>query len=182
MNIVLLPPLYLPPVSYFRFMAEADMAVIDTSMRYNRRVKQVHRTVVSGQNGPSLLTVPVSSPHSPGCSLARVGISGHGQWWRVHRSTLETLYGPTPFFHLYKKEFFDFIQPDAVGRPITGLDIDLILAVRRLCGIDTPLSACLDSRYNTDVQVGITDLRHHDFYADPGARSVIETLFTEGRI
>lgn len=181
MNIVLLPPLFIPPARYFSLMAKADIAVIDTTMRYDKRRKAVHRTVVSGKEGaPSWLTVPVSTSNTTGRSWDDIRVSGHGEWWRVMRLTLATLFGPTPFFHLYKDEIFATICPEAVGRSICDFDIDLILTMRRFLGITTPLSVTLDERYATDSDVTVTDFRAHDFYADPDSRSVVETLFKDG--
>ncbi len=182
-KIVVLGAGYLPAAGYFRAMAEADLAVIDTAMRYDKRRKAVHRTIVSGADGkPSLLTVPVSTPGTSRCRWDEVRVSPHGEWWRVQRMTLATLFGPTPWFDLMRHDIFPAIDERAVGRTITDLDIDLILAIRRLAGITTPLSVALDPRYVDDPDVTITDLRDHDFFADPEARSAIETLFKEGSL
>lgn len=181
MNIVLLPPLYLPPAEYFQLMKEADMAVIDTALRYRKNMKAVHRTVVSGPTGNAFLTVPVSTPGSSKCSWNEVTVSPHGEWWRIHKTTLETLYGPTPYYHLYKHDLNPIIDAAAVGHPITDLNIGLVVAIRKLSGIITPLSVTLDPRYIEDKKVKITDFRNHDFYASESARSVLEDLFQHGR-
>lgn len=182
MNIVVLAPLFLPPPEYFKIMKEADSVVIDTAMSYDKRFKTVHRTVVSAPHGPSFLTVPVSTPGTSRCRWESVKVSGHGEWWRVQKSTMSTLYGPTPYFDLYKHDIFPFFNEDAVGQTITDLDIRLIVALRRLAGITTPMSVTLDPRYLTDADVSVTDLRKYDFYSDERSRSVIEKLFHEGGI
>lgn len=183
MKIVLLAPLYLPQAGYFHAMADADMAVIDTAMRYDKRRKAVHRTVVSGADGtPALLTMPVSTPGTSHCRWDEVRVSPHGEWWRVQQLTLATLFGPTPWFDLMRHDIFRTIDKTAVGRTVTDIDIALILTVRRLARITTPLSVSLDPRYSTDPDVNITDLRDHNFYADPDARSAVETLFKEGEL
>lgn len=182
MKILLLSPLYLPPANYFRLMAESDLTVIDTSLPYNKRNKAVHRTAVSGRGEASLLTVPVSTPGTTRCAWDEVTVSPHGEWWRVHKLTLATLFGPTPYFDYFKDELLRPIGPDSVGRPVTDLDIDIILNVRKLLGIDTPLSVTLDSRYATDPGVEIIDRRHDDFYATGAERSIAEHLFHYGRL
>lgn len=179
-NIVLLPPLFAPPVAYFKAIAGADLAVIDTAMRYDKRQKSVHRTVVTGAHAAAFLTVPVTTPGTSRCPWDEVRVSPHGQWWRVMTSTLATLFGPTPYYNYYRQDFAPMLTEQAVGRPITDLDLDIILAVCRLVGIRTPLSVTLDPRYKADNGVEIADLRYHDFYADPAARSILETLFTQG--
>lgn len=185
MKIVLLAPLLLPPVGYFSIMKEADMAVIDTSMRYDKRFKAIHRTPVRPQSNSSegsFLNIPISSSHTNRCNINDITVSPHGEWWRVWRMTLATIYGPTPFFDLYKHDLFPLIDQKAVGRKITDLNIDLILTVRRLGDIDTPLSVCLDERYLSDADVEIADLRQNDFRNSPNDVSVLETLFNEGNL
>lgn len=182
MNIVLLPPLFLPPTEYFRLIADADMAVIDTGLSFDKRFKAVHRTVVAGSAGETFLTVPVSRPESSLCPWSDVRVSGHGEWFRVQRLTLATLFGPTPWFDLYRHDIFPLIGESAVGRRITDLDIDLVMAVCRLSGIRTPMSVTLDPRYADDTDVRVDDFRPYDFYGKPGAVSVLETLFTQGKV
>ena len=178
MKILKLAPLFLPPPEYFRLMGEVDIVILDEELRHDRRMKSMHRTVLSGSAGASLLTVPVSSPKKGGRSRwSDVRVSPHGRWWHVHQLTMATLYGPTPFFDMYKYDFFPLLDSGAVGRSITDFNIDLILTVRRLTGNVTPLSMGLDPRYERDSSVEIIDMRFHDFYADSSVRSVIESLF-----
>ena len=180
MKILLLSPLYLPPMEYFRKMEEADLVVLDVEGRYDKRFKALHRTRVSNGEGAALLTVPVSTPGSSKCKTGELRVSGHGEWWRVEQQTLATLFGPTPFFNFYKHEVFELLNEKAVGENLTDFNIKLILLIRRFLGISTPMSMTLDKRYEKDEDVEIVDLRSYDFYKDEGARSVIETLFKEG--
>lgn len=185
MKIVLFAPLLLPPAGYFRAMQEADLAVIDTSMRYDKRFKAIHRTPIGPQSNTSegsFLNIPISSSHANHCNVNDITVSPHGEWWRVWRMTLSTLYGPTPYFDLYRHDFFPLIDEKTVGRPITDINIDFILTVRRLCGITTPLSVNLDERYSGDTNVEITDLRRQDFRDLPDSVSVLDNLFKEGQL
>lgn len=186
MKIVILPPLYLPPADYFRIMAEVDMAVINPFVRYDKRFKGTHRTVISSGHGAAFLTVPVSRDKSADSSKSYswndVSVSSHGSWWHTHRATLETLYGATPYFHLFKQEFFEFIDSVSVGKSVSEFDIALILAIRRLAKIETPLSVSLDPRYREDSGVDIYDMTRMDFYDNGEKRSAIEQLFREGSL
>ena len=184
MRVVRLAPLYLPPADYFRAMALADLAVIDVSLRFDKRYKAVHRTRISSGESTSFLTVPISLEHSS-CEPKRYAdalVSPHGEWWRVQRMTLATLFGPTPFFDLFRHDIFPSIDVEAVGRSIVDLDIDLIIALRKLCRINTPMSVVLDPRIKEDPDVEIIDMVYHDFYKDPEAVSIIETLFKRGAL
>ena len=182
MKIALLAPLYLPPTEFFHVMAGADMVVLDTDLCYNKRFKAMHRTVVESAHGPSFLTVPVSTPSTSRCKWNDVTISRHGMWWKVQKATMETLFGSTPFFSLYRQDIFPYLDEKAVGRPIVDLNIDLILAVRKLCSVSTPLSITLDPRYLHDEHVKIMDLRNQDFYRTAGNVTVLEHLFREGSL
>lgn len=182
MNIVILPPLFLPPPFYFEKIAGADLAVIDTSLRYDKRNKAVHRTVITSAHGPSFLTVPVNVPRCRNLKWEDVNVSPHGEWWRIFRLTMATLYGPTPYFDLYKDELFTSFTQEAIGRKITDLDLELLLSIMKLSHIRTHLSVSLDRRYTESPDSQIEDLRAYDFYAGPDERSVIETLFQTGSI
>ncbi|MCH5219867.1 MAG: WbqC family protein [Muribaculaceae bacterium] len=181
MNIVILPPLYLPPSSYFTAMKQADLAVIDTALRYDKRFKSVHRTVITSSDGSAFLTVPVSVPAGRNITWNDVRVSPHGEWWRVQKLTLATLFGATPFYSLIHQDITTLISEKFVGKPITDLDISIIVELRRLLDITTPISVTLDSRLAAMSDVEIIDMRHHDFYQDMDARSVIETLFKTGK-
>lgn len=180
--IIILPPLFLPPEHYFQVIREAELAVIDTSIKFDKRMKDVHRTVLSGQHGPEYVTVPICHPKTSRCAWNDVRISPHGQWWRNLSLKMATLYGPTPFFDFYRHDFLETVNERAVGRSVTDFDIDLILTVNRLSGITTPLSVELDTRWAGRSQTEIQDLRHHDFYGNGTERSAIEQLFMKGSI
>lgn len=183
MKIVLLAPILLPPAQYFKAMAEADVAVIDTAMRYDKRFKALHRTPIGSQANSSekkYLNIPISSAHHNHCSVSDIKVSPHGEWWRVWRMTLATVYGPSPYFDLYKHDFFPLLDEKSVGRPIAELNIDLLMTVRHLTGVDTPLSVTLDERYLSDKNVEICDLRHSDFVCAPDSVSVLDNLFKSG--
>lgn len=181
MTVLLLAPLFLPPPEYFRKMESADLVVLDTSMRYDKQFKAVHRTVLFTPLGNKFLTVPVSTPEGSKCHWEDVRVSGHGGWWHVQRDTMATLFGKTPFFDLYRRDIFEYFTEQAVGRRITDLDIDLIVCLRRLLGIATPMSVTLDSRFEKDSDVEIVDMRRHDFYEN-GDISALDALFHNGRI
>ena len=178
---VILAPIFAPPADFFRRIDSADLAVLDTGLRYDKRQKAMHRTVVSGLAGPAFLTVPVSTPGTTRCRWDEVRVSGHGEWWRVMASTLGTLFGPTPFYGYYRDEIEEILSGRAVGKPVTDMNLDLIVLLCRWLGIDTPLSVSLDERLLTDPGVRVDDLRRHNFYASEGERSVLETLFRNGR-
>ena len=100
-KVALLPPQLFGSVAYYAAMAQYRKAVVDTSLRYDKRFKSVHRYSIADARGELRLTVPVSRPE--GAFLAGnltwrdVTVSAHGRWWEVHLQALESAYGRTPF-------------------------------------------------------------------------------------
>lgn len=132
------------PAAYYAAMVDADYVVIDTAMRYDRRRKEVHRTIIDGAHGPVFLTVPVGRPQ--GRTWNDVAVSDHGRWWNVQQSTLATLFGATPYFNYYRHDICRCLNEATVGHPITDLDIDIDAAIRRLLGITARMSVTLDPK------------------------------------
>lgn len=158
LTVPVLAPAFLPPAAYYAVMAAYPVAVIDTSLRYDKRAKTVHRTVVADSHGQRHLTVPIARPATSRTDWANVRISAHGNWWLTMRATLATIYGSTPFFNYYRDEFDRLLTPESVGEPITNLVIDLDAVIRRLLGLPTALSVVADPR---DTAI---DMSRVDFY------------------
>lgn len=191
MRCVLLPPMYLPVAGYYAAMARYDVAVIDVSMRHDRRRKAVHRTVIAGNAGPLMLTVPVS--HTQGAKQwDQIAVADHGRWADEHRGALASAYGRTPFYEYYAPQFDALITDDAVGLPVTQFDCRLDALIRQLLGITTRVSAVLPPGIDPTT---VTDLRRSDFsqYAPPAYRqlradrlgyipnlSIVDALFNLG--
>ena len=81
--------------------AHGGNAFADPTTLFDKRHKSAHRYEIAGRDGkPVSLTVPIEKPHGVNMATwADVRISNHGQWWHVHRQTLETAYGRTPFLN-----------------------------------------------------------------------------------
>lgn len=133
---LILPPRYLAPAAWYAAVAAADRVTVDTSMRFDKRAKEVHRCVVADTHGPMQLTVPIVKPVSmTRASWADIEISGHGSWWHQHWVTLQSAYGRTPFFEFYADDFRPFYSPDVAGMKLVDYDMALDALVRRLLGI-----------------------------------------------
>lgn len=121
-----LEPRYYGSVGYYaRVAACGGNAVMDGTMLFDKRRKQVHRCDIADVNGVVQLTVPVGKPHGiPRATWADVRVSSHGRWWHVHRVTLESAYGRTPFFEFYIDRFAPFLCAEAVERYPSIIDLD----------------------------------------------------------
>ena len=103
----ILPPRLFAPVAYYRRMFECGHAVVDTSVRYDKRCKAVHRYEIVDVRGRLQLTVPLGKPHGAEgvATWHDAKISTHDQWWRRHRVALESAYGRTPYFEFLIDRF-----------------------------------------------------------------------------
>lgn len=168
-TVVLAPRLFAPAL-YYAAIACHGNAIIDTATRYDKRRKETHRYDIADVRGHLALTVPVQRPHSAegegegGATWADATVSDHGQWWHVHRVTLESAYGRTPYFEFVVDRFADIIAPPGDCPPtILELARRADEAVRDFLGIDShvewrPIGKELPSAEST-----IIDLRTATF-------------------
>lgn len=148
-----LPPQYLGSVGYYALMAAYESAVIDISMRYDKRFKSAHRCEIASTHGRMTLTVPVGKASLLGKGWNQAPVSDHGEWWSDHIVSLESAYGRTPFFEYY----VDRIRP-WLSRPqgITVGELDAALdgEIRRMLHLDTRVSYSI-----ADAPRGYADYR-----------------------
>lgn len=137
---IMLPLRYCGDIAYYAAMAACGRAVICDDLLYDKRQKAVHRCDIADTHGQVQLTVPVAKPH--GVKQARwcdVALSDHGAWWHVHRVTLESAYGRTPFFEFYIDRFAPFLREDVMQThpTVASLDLDIDREIRSILLIDT---------------------------------------------
>lgn len=149
---VLLPPRYFGSIAYYALMAAYPEATIALGTLYDKRQKAVHRCDIADTHGPVSLTAAVGKPH--GLRMARwadVPLSAHGRWWHIHRVTLESAYGRTPFFEYYADTILHLIPEvpasETQNTPgnletstIAALDRRIDETLRPLLGIETIVS------------------------------------------
>jgi hypothetical protein len=103
------------PIDYW--LRRGAMEPVADDALFDKRRKEVHRYTIADVNGPLTLTVPIVKPHGlQNATWQDVRLSDHGQWWHVHRISLETAYGRTPFFEFYIDRFLPFLSREAVDR------------------------------------------------------------------
>ena len=139
-----LPLRYYGSVGYYALMAAHPRAIIEDNALYDKRQKAVHRCDIADTHGPVSLTVPVGKPH--GIKQARwtdVPLSAHGAWWHVHRVTLESAYGRTPFFEYYIDDLLPYLTPSVVDLhpTIASLTLAIDATLRRLLHLPTEVVA-----------------------------------------
>lgn len=138
-----LPLQFFGSTGYYAVMAAFGTVIIDDTAPFDKRFKSAHRTDIADTRGLLQLTVPVSKPSAKisGRCLTwdDVAISSHGQWWKVHQTSLASAYGRTPFYEFYidrLKCFFDRTAISSFGS-IANLDRASDSAIRSIIGIDS---------------------------------------------
>ncbi len=157
-GVAVLPPRLFPEAAYYALLSAYGHVCIDIDMRFDKRAKSVHRYAVADTRGRLELTVPVVRPAGAtapaGVPWSAVGVSGHGRWWEVHFTALESAYGRTPFFEHYVSR----LEPLFVPRPVDGESVGGIvraadICVRAILGLET------DVEYSAGV--GTDDYRRN---------------------
>lgn len=137
--VAILPPQLFGNVAYYALMAQYPAAFIDTSLRYDKRFKSVHRYSIADTRGELCLTVPVSRPEgaflSGKLTWEQVTVSSHARWWEVHLQALESAYGRTPFFEFYIDRLAPVLNPEP--RSICSMVLEADALVREILGLDT---------------------------------------------
>lgn len=165
---LLLPPQWMGSVAYYALMAAWPRVAVDSSLRYDKRFKGVHRMAIADTRGRLSLTVPVSRPAGAFTAgtlrWSDVTVSAHGRWWEIQPVALESAYGRTPFFEYYIDRLMPLFDQNAViGIPVTELDSRADAIIRKILGIDTQLIS------SDDAGDDAIDLRRIDFSTAPQA-------------
>lgn len=112
-----LQPRLFAPIAWWVEAIKGDRVHIGGLGRWDKRDKATHRYDIADVRGRLSLTVPVSRRHDAGeAGMRQTVLSEHGEWWHVHRVTLESAYGRTPFFEHYIPNLAMFFDRSTVDR------------------------------------------------------------------
>lgn len=137
-----LPPAYYGTVGRYALIWGAGDARTAWDTLFDKRQKSAHRCVIADKQGTVTLTASIAKPHGIArATWADVSLSDHGAWWRVHRSTLETAYGRTPFLEFYIDRLTPFLTDGVTDRypTLRALDDAIDATLRTILGL-TPAS------------------------------------------
>jgi len=108
-NIVLLPNLYLPPVSYFLYMISSEKVSIEAHETYPKQTFR-NRCNILTSNGVLPLTIPVKKSEFPQQKVRDVRISYDTPWQRVHWNAIVSAYKSSPYFDFLADDFSPFYE------------------------------------------------------------------------
>lgn len=101
--------------SYIAAWACGDCRM-DWEVKFDKRMKSAHRFAIADTRGMLRLTVPVAKPHNSSAKWSEIAVSPHDSWWDIHRVTLESAYGRTPYYEFYADRFMPMLTPGVDGR------------------------------------------------------------------
>lgn len=179
-------PCLFPPLSHF-VVPENCVCNIDIDRKWDKRDKSTHRYEIADVNGPISLTVPVMKPDSfSEARLKDIHLSRHGQWWHVHKFTLESAYGRTPYFEHYFPLLEKFFDADTVERyPLLYSYLQATYtSISRLLDIDTKFEISESEDQSMIFEPDSLSLKYHQIREDllgfiPNL-SVLDILFNIG--
>ncbi len=181
---LVVPPVYAGSVGLYTVMSMYGAVAFDASVRWDKRRKESHRTLIGGANGTQMLTVPIVKPeHYHGTTVGDIQVSDHGHWWSLHFGALESAYGRTPYFEYYADE----LASAYTGNISSLYQLDLLLHrfACRVLGLKD-VSDCEISNPEGIAAVGdkITEHPYWQVWSDrfgfqPGL-SILDLIFSEG--
>lgn len=138
-----LPIQYFGSVRYYALMSSFGNIVIADNDFFDKRKKSAHRTTIIDTRARLQLTVPICKIKNPGSRLrwCDIPVSDHGEWWNIHRVSLESAYGRTPFFEFYIDRLLPFFSQSTVSsfESVSMLDVALNDVICEILGIEGSL-------------------------------------------
>ncbi len=101
---ILLSIAYLPPISWFKYLLNADVVYIEQHEHY---IKQSYRNRfhILAANGLMALSIPVVKATNKKILIKDVKIDYATNWQKQHLKSLESAYRNSPFYELLIDEF-----------------------------------------------------------------------------
>lgn len=103
---MLLSTAYLPPISYFRKIAAADVFYIEKHEHFEKQTYR-NRCEIYGANGVQVLSVPLVNTHEK-TIISQKKIAYKQKWQHQHWRSIESAYRNSPYFIYYADELYPF--------------------------------------------------------------------------
>lgn len=121
-------PIYLPSISYFEKICQADIFLLADDLQYSTH-GNFNRCQIKTFEGPHWLTVPVYTKGRQKQSFQQVEIDQNQQWVKNHLRTLDINYQNSPFYELYRDQLESILNKNWLR--LTDLNIFLIKFLAR---------------------------------------------------
>ena len=107
---LILPALYLPPVSYFHAIQQDNIPILLD--KHEHYVKQSYRsrTRLATANGILDLFIPIAHGRKIQVPMQDIRISYDHNWQRLHWLSIQTAYRSSAYFEYYESDFARFYE------------------------------------------------------------------------
>lgn len=107
---LLLPALYLPPVSYFHVIHRNDSPIVLDQHEHFPKQTYRTRTTIGTANGRLDLIVPIVHGRRERRAMKDTLINYEFDWQRLHWLSLQTAYRSSAYFEFYEDDFAHFYE------------------------------------------------------------------------
>ncbi|PLW97253.1 MAG: hypothetical protein C0591_06970 [Marinilabiliales bacterium] len=126
---LILAAAYLPSVSYFALLNNAQNAIIEQFETYPKQTFR-NRCEIYTEKGETSLVIPVSKPNGNHTKIKDIQIFNNDNWYVKHWRAIESAYQASPYFLYYKDELKSFFD----GSYKMLLEFNLAL-IRHFCNL-----------------------------------------------
>jgi len=130
-------PCYLPELSFFYKMAQADIFVLTDDFQYTTH-NSINRTQIKTVNGVAWLTVPVLTKGHRRETIRETLVDSSQNWQRKHWRTLSVNYTYSAYFEKYA-DFLEEIYLSKKWKYLIDLNLELIEFVKRSLNLSTKI-------------------------------------------
>lgn len=99
---ILLPVLYLPPISWFSVFLKKENTVVFENFESFPKQTFRNRTNIYGANGKLSLIIPIN--HNGTRLISEIQVSHRDKWQQIHWKSIKTAYQSSPFFEFYEDQ------------------------------------------------------------------------------
>ena len=166
---ILISTAYLPPVSYFSHIVQADEILIEKEENYLKQTYR-NRCYILSSNGPHNLSVPVYMGSLHKTVIKDIRIDYTKRWQQVHLRAMTAAYNSSPYFEYYFEDLEKIILKDHLF--LLELNMELLESLLNMMKINRPISftrifeaavnAENDFRYNISPKIK-SDLNFRDY-------------------
>ena len=149
---LLLPAAYLPSVTYFALLNNAENVIIEQFETYPKQTYR-NRCEIYTEKGKTSLVIPVSKPNGNHTKTKDIQIFNNDNWYVKHWRAIESAYQASPYFLYYKDELKSFY--DGSHKKLLEFNLALISHFCDLFDIKTSIklsSEIIDKKYRYRLQ------------------------------
>ncbi|MEY2829701.1 MAG: hypothetical protein RIQ33_1559 [Bacteroidota bacterium] len=137
-NIILIEPQYLPPISFFKMIKNAEGLQFELHEHYVKSSYR-NRCYLPGPNGVLLLSIPLHSGKvQQHTAMKNVKICYTDDWQKEHWKSISFLYRSAPYFEYYEDDFKEIF--DTKFEKLADLNIELLKLMLKKLNFTIPIT------------------------------------------